>query len=397
MLRTRLVSLLLVLGASLAGVAAAQVSELQWRALYTGTAAGSTFTLDIRVYGDGDAFARLWQTGSQLTLSGHGRLESDGRLDLRFHHRRSGDGESYEAASVMYDAKLLEAGESAQLPYDGYEIEPFGNLIAHLTGVAHVDWDADHDPIEATLTVYEDAEAPAVTPVAEHELALERLALFSESSLKQGRIHAAASFPYFVRGQFRRVNAFLESLQRGAVDDFVTFSRELLVSEDELSGAWGMEYDEEVHVTGQAGGFISLVGFTYTYTGGAHGNSFADSYLLEVDGESLVRWQVADLFAADTDWVAAVGPLVLADLARQDAMWVTEGDVTEITERDLRVATIGPDGLTFHFDPYQMGPYVQGGFEVALAYHAVLELADPEGALAAFAYEYAPPLSDRRQ
>ncbi|MBX3143460.1 MAG: DUF4163 domain-containing protein [Trueperaceae bacterium] len=390
MLRTRLFSLLVLLCAALASVGTAQVSASQWRAIYTAASEGSTVTLDIEVFDDGYAFARLWRAGSQTTLSGHGRLENDGRVDVLFHARRSGDGESFEAASVLYDTKLLEAGENAQLPYEGYEIEPFGNVLAHLTGLAHIDWDADHNPIEATLALYQDSDARPAIPLQELSLTFERLALFSEASVRQGRIGASASFPYFVRGPFQRVNSFMESLQRGSIDDFVAFSRELLVSEEEFSGAWGMEYDEDVHVTGQAGEFLSLVGFTYSYTGGAHGNSFADAYLLEVDGENLVRWQVAELFASGTDWVATVAPLVLSDLADQEAMWVTDGDVTELSERDLRVATLGPDGLTFHFDPYQMGPYVQGGFEVTIAYADLLGLADPEGPLAAFAYEYAP-------
>lgn len=393
----RLVKLLLVLGAATFGLAAAQVGSLEWRALYSGEADAAQVTVDLQVFEGGAAFARLWQGGMPVGLSGHGRLEDDGRLELTFHLPRARDNGPWEAESVLLDAALaeaVEAGEAAELPYDGYEVEPFGSVIARLSGLARIEWDADHDPIAARLTFYEATaiETEPPSPAREHELTLRRLALFSEARLRQGRIEAEASFPYFVRGEFQRVNSFMESRQRQAVDEFVAFARESLAG-DEGFGGWGMAFDEQVFVTGQAGGFLSLLGFTYTFTGGAHGNTFADSYLLEVDGGNLVRWQVADLFAADSDWVSVIGPLVLADLATQDASWVTEGDVVELSERDLRVATLGPEGITFHFDPYHMGPYAQGGFEVTLAYAEVIELAVPEGALAAFAREFSPPSS----
>lgn len=389
MARLRPIICLAVAVLALAPSASAEVASLSWRAIYTGSLGSSQMTVDLSVYSDGGAFARLWQTGLSTYLSGQGTM-AEGELSLSFFLPRTLDALAWEAGAVLHDAALLAAEPDAEPPYAGYVAAPFGPAIAQLSGQATVAWDADFDPIVATFgfTLESAGELPAhgsgaaLAPGTTHELTLERLALHSSTALTQGRIGARTSFPYFLRGELTAVNAYLESRQRLAADEFVAFARETLAGG---GGGWGMELDENAFVTGTADQFVSLLGYTYTYTGGAHGNTFADAYVLEVGEAGLKRWQTADLFAVDVDWAERVGPLVLERLAAQGAMWVTEGDVVEVTDRDLRVATLKPSGLTFHFDPYHMGPYAQGSFAVTLPYELVSELALPGGPLAAFA------------
>lgn len=350
------------------------------RALYGAEIDGGSLTLDLQVFDDETAFARAWLSGLGTDLVGYGTLR-EGELELTFHFPRTGDDPYWEAHSVLFDARLLAAGEDAELPYDGYEAAEFGPMIALLRGTAEVAWDADHDPIEALL---EFTGLDGVAPVT-HDLVLVRQTVNSSMSVRQGRIHAEASFPYFVRGPFVRINSFIEASQRTAIDEFVAFGRDTFTE----GGGWGMELVETISVTGSAGPFLSLLGYSYAFTGGAHGNTFADSYLLEIIGDELIRWQVADLFAPGSDWVETIGPLVLADLAEQGAMWVVDSEVVEVTERDLRVATLGSAGLTFHFDPYLMGPYVQGSFSSTVPYSRLLDLARDSGPLTAFALEFA--------
>src|SRR5690606_38818020 len=74
-----------------------------------------------------------------------------------------------------------------------------------------------------------------------------------------------------------------------------------------------------------------------------------------------------------------------ADLGAQEAMWVVQGDVTSLTTDDLAAFTLDAAGLTFHFSPYAMGPYVQGSFRVTLPFEALAGLAADDGPVAAFA------------
>ncbi len=399
MARSRQLATALLALLALTPAVGAEVAGLAWRAIYSGALGGSEVAVDLSVFSDGVAFARLWQTGLPTYLSGHGTM-ADGSLGLTFYLPRETDALAWEAESVLQDA-LRSSDLNAEPPYEGYRPAPFGPAIAALSGSATVAWDADFDPIVAVFSFTHEAatELPAPadgdspTRSQEHELTLERLALFSTSSLTQGRISTRTSFPYFLRGEFAAVNAYLESRQRSAADDFVGFARETLA---QGGGGWGLEFDETVFVTGTAERFVSLLGYAYAFTGGAHGNTFADAFVLEVAGTGLKRWQTSELFAAEVDWVAHVGPLVLERLAVQGALWVSEGDVVEVTERDLRVATLEPGGLTFHFDPYHMGPYAQGSFAVRLPYALVAELAAPGGPLEAFARSFGAELAGGR-
>lgn len=393
-------ALAVVLTAALA-MAAAQDPTPQWRSWYLAEFEGGRVTIDLHAFDDGSAFARLSLTGLGTYLSGHGEFSTAGALRLSFHLPRPVDDPEWEAVSVLRDARLLAAGDAAP-PDEGYEVVPFGPVVATLEGSAAVAWNADFDPITARLTFAGDA--PAAGQAADEErpghrearglaalpgfgeltLAFERRAQQAVTTFRQGRIEVSATFPYFVGGAFQRVNSFIEADQQGKIADFVTFARESYAT----GGGWGMVLDESVSVTGSAAAYLSLRGVTYAFTGGAHGNTFVDSYLLEVAGDQLIRWQVAELFAPASDWAAALAPLVLEDLAAQGAMWVTDGSVVALTERDLRVATLSPAGLTFHFDPYEMGPYVQGPFRVTLPYSALLDLAVEAGPLTAFALEF---------
>src|SRR5690606_37478055 len=92
---------------------------------------------------------------------------------------------------------------------------------------------------------------------------------------------------------------------------------------------------------------------------------------------------IQDLFRTDSTWLKRLTPLILEGLARQEAAWVTQGDVTELSPIDLAAFTLSADGLTSYFAPYAVRPYVQDPFEVTLPYEALLGLAPAGGALEA--------------
>jgi hypothetical protein len=143
-----------------------------------------------------------------------------------------------------------------------------------------------------------------------------------------------------------------------------------------------------VDLVGAAGGYHSFLTTYSYYTGGAHPNSNSESMLVEADGADVLLVGLAELFAPDTDWLSAVVTGVLGDLAAQKADAVISGEITDLTVEDLSTFTLGPAGLSFHFDPYAVGPYVQGSFTATLGYGEVVHLAAPGGVLQAFADAY---------
>jgi hypothetical protein len=211
-------------------------------------------------------------------------------------------------------------------------------------------------------------------------LELHRRAEYATWELVQGRIRSSFTSPHWLEAG-SPVSEFLEAGGRTRLDDFVREGRRF--SADGMLG-WGWEMHEYVTLEGAARSYLSLLNHAYVYTGGAHPNTFFASYLLEVRPSGVTVLGVEDLFRADSTWLRRLTPLILQDLARQGAEWVTQGDVTELTVNDLASFTLSADGLTFYFSPYAMGPYVQGSFEVTLPFEALLGLAPAGGPLEAF-------------
>ncbi len=210
---------------------------------------------------------------------------------------------------------------------------------------------------------------------------LERVAQYAYASLSEGRIDASYAYPRFLQGP----RALNELLERAAADRLASFVEEGRAIVDEGNGlGWGWTQEESVELMATAGPYMSLLTGFYYYLGGAHPNSHTESLLVEVEGDDVRVLALSELFAGGAPWLERMDELVLPDLAAQEASWVTSGEVTELTAQDLAAFTLGPDGLTFHFAPYHMGPYVQGAFRVTLPYEAVADLAAPDGALAAF-------------
>ena len=103
-------------------------------------------------------------------------------------------------------------------------------------------------------------------------------------------------------------------------------------------------------------------------------------------GEDAVRLLTLEaLFAPGSGWEELLSSRLLEELERLGAAWVEDGSITELGEAELATFTLGPRGLTFHFDPYMVGPYAQGGFAVTIGYAELQPFARPGGALAAFA------------
>lgn len=354
-------------------VALAQTTEASSRTIYVGSVLNTTTSapvagvvtsresviLDLTLFDDGFAYGKLILPRRGMVIAGGGSLRNETDLRLVFRHEAPG----------MYGEW---PAQFAHQPSDG-TATPLPGVVASFSGYRDFGFGAEGTQITGALAI-------ASEPSRVLTLELHRTAVYSSWGLTQGRIRSSFTAPYRLADD-SPVNELLEAGGRSRLDDFVREGRTF-----DASGmlGWGWEMHEYVTLEGAARSYQSLLSHTYVFTGGAHPNTFFDSYLLEVRPSGVTELAIQDLFRTDSNWLKRITPLILEDLALQGASWVAQGDVTELTLNDLSVFTLSADGLTFYFAPYAMGPYVQGSFEVTLPYELLIGLAPAGGALEAF-------------
>ncbi|MDR1443950.1 MAG: RsiV family protein [Treponema sp.] len=116
-----------------------------------------------------------------------------------------------------------------------------------------------------------------------------------------------------------------------------------------------------------------------SYTGGAHG-SYDKSYFV-FDRELGIQIGLQDFMRKDSGplltalvnrELRAAQNLGAADSLKQAGFFV---DDAELTENYF----LSPQGLGFHWDPYEITPYVMGYVEVFIPYAGITDLLGPEG------------------
>lgn len=333
---------------------------------YAGTLSASEGESDpvqvqLTLYDDGFAFARVQLPAQGVELIGPGRLKDGADLRLRLWELQPGE-DPWWAAELAH----LAATSPDAAPEDRLR-----ETVAVLMATRDVDF-ADEGR-RLTGTFRWSTGEPS-------DLVVERVSTSVRWAFEQGRISSSAVLPYFDARP--ELNLWFEDNALPAWRSFVAEGRSLAA---EGVIGWGWYREERLQIAGGAGDLVSVLSTVDTYTGGAHPNSFHQSYLLRSGGDGVVNVPLADLFGVRSRWLPRLSDLVLDGLRRQQAAWVVDGQVASLTEDDLAVFTLTARGITFHFSPYLMGPYVQGTFRVTLPYEDVMDLAAPDGPLTTFA------------
>jgi hypothetical protein len=129
------------------------------------------------------------------------------------------------------------------------------------------------------------------------------------------------------------------------------------------AGSLDVTYEEFEH-----GAALRSVVFTiYTYTGGAHPNRYFLSTTVDTIANRVLTLE-EDIFQPGSDVIAALQPLVAADLTAQqagyaDADWINTG-TDELT--DYVAWAIDTGDLVLFFPPYQVAAYAAGDFTVRI-------------------------------
>lgn len=143
-----------------------------------------------------------------------------------------------------------------------------------------------------------------------------------------------------------------------------------------LSSSW--------EISGQSGDLMSLVKSTYTFTGGAHGNSYLGGRIYEIS--SGARVQIVDIFTDEATAAKLIIPAVRRAIAidKAERFGVKGGPNATLTgevsdaipmEGELPteialVASTAPGkfgGLRVMYSPYDIGAYAEGSYEAVVA------------------------------
>ena len=159
------------------------------------------------------------------------------------------------------------------------------------------------------------------------------------------------------------------------------------------NGPWTMErkYQTRSVVDGR---YVSIVRADYEYTGGAHPNSTSDTILW--DRSTGKRISIRPFFTETADngpTLKVMRQGVIASLQSEKKKRGVEGtDASAIEGLEPKLLKIGPvslapsteqgksSGLTFHYSPYAVGSYAEGGYIAFVPWETLKPYLTPEGA-----------------
>ncbi len=130
---------------------------------------------------------------------------------------------------------------------------------------------------------------------------------------------------------------------------------------------------------------VSLLVWSYQFTGGAHGNSFSTTFNYDLNSGRMLK--LTDLFQPNSGHLKVISAYCVTTLTKQlgadaDSNWLKEGAGPKTDNYDSW--NITPDGLQITFDVYQVAAYAYGPQEVIVPYSALKAIIKPDGVLAAF-------------
>jgi len=120
---------------------------------------------------------------------------------------------------------------------------------------------------------------------------------------------------------------------------------------------------------------VSMKFQNYQFTGGAHGNTYFKTFAYDLENERNLALE--DFFQEDSDYLDRISEITRAELfdkfenefegaARGIENMLNLG--TEAREENFENFTLGAEGMTFFFPPYQVAPYAAGPQEVLVSW-----------------------------
>lgn len=213
---------------------------------------------------------------------------------------------------------------------------------------------------------------------------LTKVADFVSSNVNaKGKYEATFMYPSFVTAS-KAGRDISERLKGEAAAEKKKFTNqaEEFFSSQESAGEWQEDYSYSIQYYSPE--LISLSGEVFSYTGGAHGNTFYISSNYWIKEDKALLLSLPDLFTPKSDYIKVLSDFCIRDLRKQEAGWVLNGELKELKAEDLKAFVITPGGITFAFAPYAAGPYVEGAYFVTVGYGEIKGVVKPDGPLRQF-------------
>lgn len=213
---------------------------------------------------------------------------------------------------------------------------------------------------------------------------LKKVADFVFSSVRQGTmIDSSYSVPFFLSGlsAYTGISSELEQEMVSKQNKFLKEAREFFLTQTSVAG-WQQTINYTIDY--YSAELVSLSGEVFSYTGGAHGNTFFVSSTYWIKDGKAVRLKLADFFLPNAAYMKVLSDYCINDLREKGAQWVVSGELKEFKEEDLRVFAVSPRGIMFAFAPYAVGSYAEGPYFVEIDYDELDGVLNPEGPLKKF-------------
>lgn len=214
---------------------------------------------------------------------------------------------------------------------------------------------------------------------------LTKVANYDFSTIKQGKYSEAKwSYPLLISKNevIQKISAKLRDRMKPQIEEYQKDAKEGFMT-DVITSTWLFTYDYSLAYYSEE--LISFIAQVYSYTGGAHGNTYfmSSNYSVNKDDSTLLK--LSDLFKKESNYVKVLSDLIIKDLKKQKAGWVANGEIASLKEDEIGPFALTPRGIQFAFAPYAVGPYSDGAFFVEISYvHQLKDILNPKGPLSQF-------------
>jgi hypothetical protein len=180
------------------------------------------------------------------------------------------------------------------------------------------------------------------------------------------------SWPVFSDPRFRKVQIAFANEVRSAVHSFVAEYGDC----PEDDGEWpsNIEFLAHIDVMYFSQNLVSARSSEWGYYGGAHGqgSSHGVNYEVKADG-SYAEVPLSRYFKRSSGWESRVSATIVKELKAEGASSAEEMEpdayANELAESTNY--TVDKAGLRFHFDPYEVGAYAEGVFDIFIPFSSL--------------------------
>jgi len=213
---------------------------------------------------------------------------------------------------------------------------------------------------------------------------LTKVANYETSVIKQlDKVETEWSYPQLISKNevIQKLSSKLHDSMKPKIDEFQNMAKEAFM-DDLITDTYLFNYSYSIEYYSEQ--LISFVGQVYSYAGGAHGNTYyvSSNYLVNETDSKLLK--LADLFKKDSNYVKVLSDLIIADLTKQKAGLVVNGEIKSLKEDEIGPFALSPRGVQFAFAPYAVAPYVEGEFFVTISFDDLHNIIDQKGPLGHF-------------